>query len=364
MLQFFNDLYKQWFSDQEATLLIILLALGLTIVVTMGTVLAPVLTAIVLAYLLLGMIEFLVKHRVPRMVAFLSTYALFLAAQAAFLFVLIPLTWGQLMMLVNEQLPQVLVESNAFLNALPEHYPDLVTAETAKDLSSFTTQTITGMVQSILSFSLSNFGSLMSVLIFLVLVPLLVFFFLKDRDRLVAWVVSFLPEERPFMSRVMKEMDMQISNYVRGKVIEILICGAATYIGLAVMGVNYAALLAVLVGLSVVVPYIGAVVVTVPVALVAYFQFGFGSEFMWVMVVYGVIQGLDGNVLVPLLFSEAVNLHPVAIITAVLVFGGFWGVWGVFFAIPLATLIKAVLSSWPRQEPPANSAEWLETGDD
>src|SRR5690606_39026749 len=103
---------------------------------------------------------------------------------------------------------------------------------------------------------------------------------------------------------------------------------------------------------------------TVPVALVAYFQFGWGSEFMWVMVVYGIIQGLDGNVLVPLLFSEAVNLHPVAIITAVLVFGGFWGVWGVFFAIPLATLIKAVFSSWPRQEQPANTAEWLEVGED
>src|SRR5690606_26111428 len=150
----------------------------------------------------------------------------------------------------------------------------------------------------------------------------------------VQWAVGFLPDERPFISRVMTEMDVQISNYVRGKAIEILICGVATYIGLAVMGVNYAALLAVLVGLSVVVPYIGAVVVTVPVALVAYFQFGWGSEFMWVMVVYGIIQGLDGNVLVPLLFSEAVNLHPVAIITAVLVFGGFWGVWGVFFAIP------------------------------
>jgi putative permease len=62
---------------------------------------------------------------------------------------------------------------------------------------------------------------------------------------------------------------------------------------------------------------------------------------------YGVIQLLDGNVLVPLLFSEAVNLHPVAIIVAVLFFGGIWGVWGVFFAIPLATLVSAIFSAWP-----------------
>jgi len=59
---------------------------------------------------------------------------------------------------------------------------------------------------------------------------------------------------------------------------------------------------------------------------------------------------LDGNVLVPLLFSEAVNLHPVAIIVAVLFFGGLWGFWGVFFAIPLATLVKAVFNAWPRDE--------------
>ena len=63
------------------------------------------------------------------------------------------------------------------------------------------------------------------------------------------------------------------------------------------------------------------------------------------------IQFLDGNILVPLLFSELVNLHPVAIILAVLFFGGLWGVWGVFFAIPLATLISAVINAWPSASP-------------
>ena len=65
------------------------------------------------------------------------------------------------------------------------------------------------------------------------------------------------------------------------------------------------------------------------------------------LLAYGVLQALDGNVLVPLLFSEAVDLHPVAIIIAVLAFGGIWGFWGVFFAIPLASLIKAVINAWP-----------------
>ena len=165
------------------------------------------------------------------------------------------------------------------------------------------------------------------------------------------WVRGYLPRERALITRVAHDMNRQIANYIRGKVIEIFICGGVTYIAFVVLELNYAALLALLVGISVVVPYVGAVVVTVPVFLIALFQWGWSDQFIYLMAVYGIIQTLDGNVLVPLLFSEAVNLHPVAIICAVLLFGGLWGFWGVFFAIPLATLFKAVLDAWPRKEP-------------
>jgi putative permease len=74
--------------------------------------------------------------------------------------------------------------------------------------------------------------------------------------------------------------------------------------------------------------------------LVALFQFGLSSEFGYVMLAYGIIQIIDGNVIVPLLFSEAVNLHPVVIIIAVIFFGGLWGFWGIFFAIPLQHSLK------------------------
>ena len=95
---------------------------------------------------------------------------------------------------------------------------------------------------------------------------------------------------------------------------------------------------------------VGATVVTFPVVMVAWFQWGWGPDFIWVTVAYLVIQALDGNVLVPLLFGEVVNLHPIAIIVAILVFGGLWGFWGVFFAIPLATLVNAVLRAWPKRK--------------
>jgi len=184
-------------------------------------------------------------------------------------------------------------------------------------------------------------------MVYLILVPLMVFFFLKDKTELMTSIAHFLPKERRMAIKVSQEMNQQILNYIRGKVIEILIVGTSTTIAFMFLDLQYALLLGVLVGLSVLVPYVGATVVTIPVMLVALFQFGLSSEFGYVMLAYGIIQGLDGNVIVPLLFSEAVNLHPVVIIIAVIFFGGLWGFWGVFFAIPLATLVKAVINAWP-----------------
>jgi len=134
---------------------------------------------------------------------------------------------------------------------------------------------------------------------------------------------------------------------VRGKVLEIVIVAGVTSVTFSLLGVNYALLLGILTGLSVLIPYIGAAAATLPVFLIGFFQWGWSSELFYLMLAYGVIQALDGNVLVPLLFSEAVKMHPVAIVLAVLVFGGLWGFWGVFFAIPLATLCKAILNAWP-----------------
>ena len=173
---------------------------------------------------------------------------------------------------------------------------------------------------------------------------------LTATSSIIDWVASFLPAERPLLQRIWSEMNEQFANYARGKVLEMLIVGSVSYFAFIWLGLDYAALLGLLVGVSVIIPYIGAALVTLPVVMVGFFQWGLTSEFYYMFVVYLFIQVLDGNVLVPLLFSEAVNLHPVAIIMAVLFFGGIWGVWGVFFAIPLATLIKAVINAWPSME--------------
>jgi putative permease len=232
---------------------------------------------------------------------------------------------------------------------LPERYPELVSGNQIKQLADAAMAEIGNAGQLLVTFSLASIGQSLTWLVFLVLVPILVFFFLKDGHMMVRWFTAFLPIKRNILSHVWLEMDQQIANYVRGKVVEIGIVGSATYLAFLWLDLNYAALLAVIVGLSVLIPYIGATLVTIPVALIGYVQWGVSTEFYTLIIVYGIIQAIDGNVLVPLLFSEAVNLHPVAIIVAVLFFGSLWGLWGVFFAIPLATLIKAVMNAWPKK---------------
>lgn len=351
MLKILNGWFNQYFSDEEAVLLLILLGASFAVVLLFGTMLAPVFTAIVLAYLMQGPINRLKNKRVPEIVALLLVYSLAMGLFVVLLLLVLPLTWQQLISLLNDQLPAMVSEAKSLLLKLPERYPDLITVEQTQEWADMASREMGAFGQSVLSFSISKIPNLMGVVIYLVLVPLLIFFFLKDSAKIFDWFLSFLPQKRNLLTRVWEEMNDQIGNYVSGKAMEIAIVGIVSYAAFALLGLNYAALLALLVGLSVVVPYVGAAVVTLPVALVGYLQWGWGgvgSEFFLLLLVYGIIQALDGNVLVPLLFSEAVNLHPVAIIVAILIFGGMWGFWGIFFAIPLATLCKAVISAWPK----------------
>jgi len=351
MFNFINTWYKRYFTDPQASLLVILLTLGLIIFVTMGKMLAPLLAAIIIAYLLEGAVFKLQIKDISRFSSVNIVYSLFLVIMAFILFGLMPLLSKQVSQFFQE-VPEMIRNVQGLLLRLPEEYPELVSQEYVLELNANIRDSFSELGQSVLSFSLASMPAVITILVYLILVPLMIFFFLKDKKIVMDWVTNFLPKERRLVNEVWIEMDAQIGNYVRGKFNEILIVGAASYIVFVILGLNYAFLLAMIVGLSVLIPYIGAAIVTLPVALVGYFQWGLSSDynFTWLMVSYFVIQFLDGNVLVPILFSEAVNLHPLAIIVAILVFGGLWGFWGVFFAIPLATLVKALINVWPINE--------------
>jgi putative permease len=335
---------RQISNPQIVTLGLIILTLAL-VVYFFGNMLAPVFAALVFAYLLQGIVTRLERRRVPHLAAVLLVFLSFFAAMIFTVFGLLPLLIGQLTRLA-QQVPSMIAKLQALLVGLPERY-SMISERQIEDLMAGISSEILGMGQFLLSYSLSSLITVITIGVYLVLVPILVFFLLKDREKIVEWFAGFLPANRPLANQVWTEVDGQIGNYARGKVWEIFIVGSVTYTVFRFMGLDYSLLLSVLTGFSVLIPYVGAFVVALPVAGVAILQWGLQPEFYWVIIAYGVIQFLDGNLLVPLLFSEAVNLHPVAIIAAILLFGGLWGFWGVFFAIPLATVIQAVLGAWP-----------------
>ncbi|MEQ5800965.1 AI-2E family transporter [Halomonas sp. H10-9-1] len=336
-----------YLSDEEAVILLVVLVLGFAVVIFLGRMLAPFLTALVIAFLLQGAVNWLERRHVPHLLAVILVFLGFMGLLLALAFILMPLIWNQLVTLVQEA-PRMFASGQQLLDGLQARYPQLITPDQIQNWIATAGRELTQLGQRALTLSLASLGNVLGLIIYLVLVPILVFFLLKDRERLVDFILSLLPRKRTLMTRIWHEMDSQIANYVRGKFIEIMIVGTVAFVTFAFFGLPYTALLSVMVGFSVLVPYIGAAVATLPVAAVAGFHFGMTDEFLYVLVAYGVIQALDGNVLVPVLFSEAVNLHPVSIIVAVLFFGGIWGFWGIFFAIPLATLLKALVYAWPR----------------
>jgi len=363
-MKIISDWFLRFFSDPQAVILTVVLVLGTSVIAFMGRDLAPLLASIVIAYLLEGVVQFLwFRLRVPRLLGTALVFVLFLAFVLFLLFGLLPLVSRQLTQLV-QQFPNMIVRGQNLLLSLPASYPEFVTEAQVLGAISALKAEIATWGQNVLTWSLAAGAGVITFVVYLVLVPLLVFFFLKDKELILAWLHGFLPRDHTLAQQVWREVDRQMGNYVRGKFLEVLVVWLATYVAFAYMGLQFAMLLALMVGLSVIVPYIGAVVVTVPVALVAFFQWGWSSEFLWLLGVYLIIQGLDGNVLVPLLFSEVVDLHPIAIIAAVLAFGGLWGFWGVFFAIPLATVVQSILKAWPRPMGAGGAPSGLREGEE
>ena len=342
------DVLKRWyqtrFSDPDAVTLFLLLVFCFAVLWLFGDLLAPLLVALVMPYLQEWPVSRLQRGGLSRTVATSLVLLLFITVTTLMLLGLIPTLVSQGVNLAKEA-PAMLAHAQDYVRTLPEKYPEIIDVSLVETIIDNIRQRILTGGEQLVSASLSSLINVVAILIYAILVPLMVFFMLKDKQVLMGGLRRFLPRNRTLVNRVWVEMNDQIINYIRGKVIEIVIVGIATYVPFALMGLRYSALLAVAVGFSVLIPYIGAAAVTVPVAMVALFQWGLTPDFAWLMVAYFVIQALDGNLLVPLLFSEAVNLHPVAIIIAVLVFGGLWGFWGVFFAIPLATQDKAVLNA-------------------
>jgi putative permease len=339
-----RDWVRRHFSDPQVVILALALLAGFLGILFFGRILAPVLASMVIAYLLEGVVARFERRGARRILGVIFVFTVFMLS-LVLLCGLLPLLSKQIVDL-GKQIPVMITKGQDELMMLPERFPELVATNQVEQIVTHIGQELTSMGPRMVEVSWQGILNLFTILIYLILVPLMVFFFLKDKEKIKKWFAQFIPAESRLAGQVWRDVDLQIGNYIRGKVWEILLVWAASYVTFTSFGLDFAMLISLFVGLSVLVPYIGAAVMTLPIAIIGYFDFGFTWQLAWVLIAYGIIQLLDGNLLGPLLLSEVVNLHPVAIIVAVIFFGGIWGFWGVFFAIPLATLVQSVLKAW------------------
>lgn len=345
MIELFRNWLHRNFSDPQLIILGFLVTLLFLVVFFLGNILLPVFAGIVIAYLLEGIVAKLERLRIPRLLAVLIVFSLFITFVVILLVGLLPVLSRQIGLLL-QQLPAMIRSGQEQLIQLPERYPQLISEAQVRQVLESMGTGLAAFIKQVPSISLASVRGLLTVVIYLVLVPLMVFFFLKDKALIIDWFTQLLPGHRSLATRVWQDVNLQISNYIRGKIWEILILWAIGYATYKLMGMQFAMLVSLIVALSVIVPYIGVIASFFPVVLFGYFQWGWHMELAYAVIAYAALQLFDGNLLIPLLLSEVVNLHPVALIVAVLFFGGVWGIWGLFFAIPLATLVHAVLKAW------------------
>lgn len=347
MFQIITSWSRRYFSDPEAVALFFIVLGAMLLLLIAGHVLAPVFVSLVLAYLLQGIVLRLEKIGVPHVLAVVFVFSLFVGLLIFAALWMMPLLWEQATHLIN-QLPQMATKGQWLLDNLAKSYPNYIsTTQLQSVIFEFRTD-FAKIGQLLLSASIASIPRLVMLVVYLVLVPLMVYFFLMDKTKLLNWVKRYFPKKRSVIRQLWLEVNRQLGNYIRGKVFEMVLVGIACYLLFAWLHLAYAMLLSVLVGFSVIMPYIGAVLVTIPVVVIGFLQWGWHEQFGYLMLGYSILVAVDANILVPILFSEVVDLHPIAIILAILFFGGLFGFWGVFFAIPLAIVVKAILEIWPK----------------
>jgi putative permease len=233
----------------------------------------------------------LVVWHVPRIGAVYITFLVFLGVLTGMLLFLFPLVSRQLTQLISS-VPELLERLQTVIKGLPEAFPEFIDSDQVDIWLGLISGQIGDYGRSLLETTVTQLPSLVGWLIYLVLVPISVFFFLKDGSLIMRWFSALLPADRPLLNQVGAEMSVQIANYVRGKVIEIFIVGAVSYSSFAFLGLDYAALLGFLVGVSVLIPFVGAAIVTIPVMLVGFLQWGWNVDLFTLFIVYSIIQAL------------------------------------------------------------------------
>jgi len=334
--------YLEKFRDPRFfTLALVILAFAILIIFFRKP-LAPFVISLVLAYFLDGLICRLMEYYPSRKIALVIVFPSFLLLYLVMIIGPLQLAAKQTILLIK-RLPEMAPKIQALFLSFLEYLSEVLPPDRQEKLTGVLMENLKSWGQYFVTTTISSLNEISLWLVYLVLIPLLVFFMVKDKERLQKSFLRLLPRERELVNRVWEETEVRISNYIQGKVWEILLVGTVSTLVFYLMGFEYPSLLGLLTGFSVIIPFVGAFGAAIPLFILGYVQWGATGDLWWIMIAYLVIQVVDGNIVAPLIFSEAVKLHPLFILLSVFIFGSLWGLWGVFFAIPMATLIKSIL---------------------
>lgn len=332
------------------------LVLGLWVLEALGAVIAPFVLALVLAYILDPAVDALERIRVPRWLAILIL--------ALPVLVLLALAVGFGIPALTRQAIEVVEAAPAAIERLREwvsttrgrllgvDVPLLDEDALLGPLLSLDAQRITELVQQRQRTLADNawaaalgvgrgVGVLLSILGYVVLVPVLTYYLLRDYDSLLARIGTLIPpRRRQSWLTFAREYDDLLSRYLRGQLLAATTVGLLTTLGLWVLGFPYPALVGVVAGVFNLVPYLGLIVSLVPAVIIALLSGNILASLGKIAVVFGIVQALDGTIIGPKIIGGSVGLHPAWVILALGIGGLFFGFVGLLIAVPAALLVK------------------------
>jgi predicted PurR-regulated permease PerM len=290
------------------------------------------------------------RRRVPRALATVLVMLLLAAAFTVLLLILLPLLVKQVRAMAG-QLPVYLDWLRSAVGPRLEQWFGVpIEVGMVKEWVISHLGEIQSLALQLLPSIKSGGLALLALAVNLVLVPVVLFYFLRDWNRIIAHVRQSIPRRwHDQVVSLFAEIDTVLGQFLRGQLMVMLLMGLFYAVGLWLVGLDYALSVGLLAGLVTFVPYLGVIVGVALATLTGLLQFQDPMQLLWVWAVFGVANLLEGYVFVPWLVGDRIGLHPVAVIFALLAFGQLFGFFGVLLALPASAALLVWLRRLRRQ---------------
>ncbi len=314
------------------------------LVYLLSPILAPFLAAAVLAYIFNPLVTRMAR-RLPRTLAVSIALALIAGVILLLLLVLMPL--------VTKQVKTIITQFPQFIDWIKLHIGPLVLQHFGVELdTAFVKEWVTEHAKDVQGFAVqllptlkSGGLALLGLIGNLVLTPLVLFYFMRDWDAMIARLAELIPRQwHAMVSGLLTEIDAVLGEFLRGQLLVMLLMAVFYTAALWFVGLDYALSVGVIAGCMTFVPYLGVITGVLLATLTGILQFGDTTHLIWIWVVFVVGNVLEGSVFVPWLVGDRIGLHPVAVIFALLAFGQVFGFTGLLMALPTS----AALLVWLR----------------